>query len=211
MEGRPGVAGGPAGPSHQLDLTVALDYGQFYLTGMYLPGGDDPLLRLLEEAIQGQGIASTEGNEFVVVLSPHQNNFAMRLRVEVWPAQPPGDLDDWQEVFLTGILVGRDGLVYESPTLEATAIPIPSGRYAARIAGRGFVNHGWPGSTTPGDEWRLQLWPAADPIRPRRVCAWADPAEALTAEGSGWSGDLEDLRAPETTAEPEEPAGGPGD
>jgi hypothetical protein len=51
-------------------------------------------------------------------------------------------------------------------------IPVPSGRYAARITGRGFVNHGWPGSTTSGDEWRLQLWPAAGPIPPRRVRSW---------------------------------------
>jgi hypothetical protein len=42
----------------------------------------------------------------VVVISPHQNNFAMPLRVEVWPAEPPSDLDDWQEAFLTGLVVG---------------------------------------------------------------------------------------------------------
>jgi hypothetical protein len=135
----------------------------------------DPNLRLIEEAIHGQGIAGTEGNELVVVLSPHQNNFAMPLRVEVWPAEPPDDLDDWQEAFLTGLLVGPDGLDYESPTMEGTTVPVPPGRYAARIAGRGFVNRGWPGSTTPGDEWRVQLWPAAGPIRPRRLRGWDGP------------------------------------
>jgi hypothetical protein len=45
----------------------------------------------------------------VVVVSPHQNNFAMPLRVEVWPAEPPDDLDDWQEAFLTGLLIGPGG------------------------------------------------------------------------------------------------------
>jgi hypothetical protein len=109
----------------------------------------------------------------VVVLSPHQNNFAMPLRIEVWPSEPPDDLDAWQEAFLAGLLVGPDGLHYESPTMEGTTIPVPPGRYAARITGRGFVNQGWPGSTTPGDQWRVQLWPAAGPTSPRRLRTWA--------------------------------------
>jgi hypothetical protein len=92
-----GGAGPAAGPAQHFDLTVALDYGQFSLTGTYLPDDDAYPLRPLEEAIEGQGIAGTEGNEYVVVLSPHQNNFAMHLRVELWPAEPPDDLDDWQE------------------------------------------------------------------------------------------------------------------
>jgi hypothetical protein len=165
------------GPARRVDLVVRLDYGQFSLTGTYLQDEADAAdpLRLLEEAIQGQGIAGTEGNEYVVVLSPHQNNFAMPLRVELWAAEPPDDLDSWEEAFLTGLKVGPDGLVYETPTLEGATITVPSGRYAVRITGRGFVNHGWPGSVTPGDEWRLQLWPATAPIRPRRLRAWAGP------------------------------------
>ena len=63
------------------------------------------------------------------------------------------------------------------------------------------MNRGWPGSTTPGDEWRLQLWSASDPIRPRRLRAWKDPREALTMEGSGWGGHLGDLRAPDDPGE----------
>jgi hypothetical protein len=66
-----GGAEAPRGPDQALDLTVALDYGQFHLTGVYEVDDDaDPLLRLLEEAISGEGIAGTEGNEFVVVRSP---------------------------------------------------------------------------------------------------------------------------------------------
>jgi hypothetical protein len=171
----------PAGPSEVLELTVALDYGQFYLTGQVSQDEDaDVLLQLLEVAIEGEGIASSEGNELVVVLSPHQNNFDMRLRVERWAARPPDDLDDWQEAFLTGLVVGEDGLTYESPTMESETIPVPPGRYAARIAGRGFVNRGWPGSTTPGDAWRVQLWPASGPIPARRLRSWPGP----TATGS---------------------------
>jgi hypothetical protein len=166
----------PVGPPEVLELTVALGYGQFSLTGQVSQDeGADALLQLLETAIEGEGIASSAGNEFVVVLSPHQNNFAMRLRVERWPARPPDDPDDWQEAFLTGLVVGEDGLTYESPTMEPETIPVPPGRYAARITGRGFVNRGWPGSTTPGDAWRVQLWPASGPIPARRLRSWPGP------------------------------------
>jgi hypothetical protein len=185
-------------PVQVFDLTVALEYAIFYLSGDPLPdAAAGALSRVVDEAVAGQGIASTAGNEYVVVLSPHQNNFAMPLRVEVWPGEPPDDLDQWQEAFRTGLVVGVGGLVFESPTTETRIVPVPSGRYAVRITGRGFVRRGWPGSTTPGDEWRLQLWPALGPIRPRRLRAWRGLEAALAMEGTGWSGDLDELRAPD--------------
>jgi hypothetical protein len=172
----------PESPLEVLELTVELDYGQFYLIGQrgQHPSDVDLILQLLDTAIEGPGIASSEGNEVVVVLSPHQNNFAMPLRVERWATQPPDDLDDWQEAFLTGLAVGEEGLAYESPTMEETTIPVPPGRYAARITGRGFVNLGWPGSTTPGDAWRVQLWPASGPIPARRLRFWSGPARTTS-------------------------------
>jgi hypothetical protein len=176
----------PTGPSEVLDLTVALDYGQFYLVGQRAQDETgEGLVQLVEAAIKGGGIASSKGNEVVVVLSPHQNNFAMRLRVERWATQPPDDLEDWQEAFLAGLVVGEEGLIYESPTLAHERIRVPAGSYAARITGRGFVNRGWPGSTTPGDAWRLQLWPASGPIPARRLRLWPGPA-AATPELPGY-------------------------
>jgi hypothetical protein len=105
----------------------------------------------------------------MAVISPHQMNFAMRLRIEVWAAQPPDDLDDWQEAFLTGLVAGEGGLRYESPTAAWETISVPPGRYTAHITGRGFVQRGWPGSTTPGDAWRVQLWQATKPVPARRL------------------------------------------
>jgi antitoxin (DNA-binding transcriptional repressor) of toxin-antitoxin stability system len=173
-------------PAQEFDLTVALDYGQFYLWSMPRPDlAPERLLGLIEEAASGEGIAASEENELVVVISPHQNNFAMPLQVQVWPAEPPDDLDDWEEAFLTGLVVGSGGLVYETPTREGATVPVPPGRYVVRVAGRGFVNRGWPGSTAPGDEWRIRLWPASTPIRPCRVRRWAHPEEAPAAEGRG--------------------------
>jgi hypothetical protein len=197
-------------PAQVFDLTVALECGLFYLSGDPLAdAAADALDGVVDEAVAGQGIASTPGNEYVVVRSPHQNNFAMRLRVEVWPVEPPDDLDHWQEAFDTGLVVGAGGLVFESPTAESHVVPVPPGRYAVRITGRGFVRRGWPGSTTPGDEWRLRLWPARDPVRPRRLRAWKDPEAALAMEGSGWAGDLDQLRAPDVIPWLGDPTGEP--
>jgi hypothetical protein len=61
----------PSSPVKAFDLTVRLDYGQFHLSSLPLPdGAGDDLLQLVEEAAHGQGIAVTEGNELVVVISP---------------------------------------------------------------------------------------------------------------------------------------------
>ena len=135
----------------------------------------DLIAQVAEAAIKRQGIATSERNEAVAVISPHQNNFAMRLRTEVWAGEPPDGLDDWQEAFLTGLVAGERGLRYESPTVAWERISVPPGRYAARITGCGFVQRGWPGSTKPGDTWRVQLWPVTRPMPARRLRAWADP------------------------------------
>jgi hypothetical protein len=148
------------------ELVVSLDYSQFYLH----TAEEDPDLAvdLLGDAQNGDGIAQQGG--LVVVESPHQNNFEMPLRVEVWTAPPEDDLDEWQEAFEVHLDVGDDGLNYESPTLDITPLPVPPGSYHAIITGRGFVGHGWwPGSTTPGDAWRVRLWPSRGPDQPARL------------------------------------------
>ncbi|WP_432976541.1 hypothetical protein [Dactylosporangium sp. CA-233914] len=105
----------------------------------------------------------------MVVLSPHQNNFHMPLRVECWHRRPPDDTDQWEEVTECAFTVEAGELRYESPALDTTACAVPDGQYAVRICGRGFVNRGWPGSTKPGDVWRIQLWPASDEVADRRI------------------------------------------
>lgn len=40
--------------------------------------------------------------------------------------------------------------------MQVAALAAPPGCYNTRIAGREFVTCGWPGSTTPGDQWRIQ-------------------------------------------------------
>jgi hypothetical protein len=109
------------------------------------------------------------------VLSPHQNNFEMPLRVEVWDSAPPDDVAEWPEAFEAHLDVAEDGLIYDSPpggNVHQVPLRVPPGGYHSVITGRGFVAHGWPGSSTPGDNWRIRLWPSTGPQAPRRLSAW---------------------------------------
>lgn len=100
----------------------------------------------------------------------------MPLRIEVWDGPAPDDTAEWPEAFEAHLEVDEDGLTYESPTDEQVHLRVPFGGYHALITGRGFVAHDWPGSTTPGDNWRIRLWPSTGPQAPRRLSAWR-PAE----------------------------------
>jgi hypothetical protein len=152
------------------DLVVELDYGVFALQGDSEVDTDGHVT-LTDEATAGPGIA-TDGRS-VVVLSPHQNNFSMPLRVEVRDSPAPDDLSHWEEAFEASLEVGPDGeLLYVSPTTHPHTVFVPAGRYRMRIAGRGFVARGWPGSTRPGDQWRIQLWPSEETAAPRQVKTW---------------------------------------
>jgi hypothetical protein len=160
------------------DLVVGLDYGQFYLY-TYRDQDADPeddlpeIDEVVDRAIDAGGIAQSP--DFLVVLSPHQVSSEMPLRVEVWDAPPPDDSAEWPEAFEAHLEVGAGGLAYDSPTARFARLDVLPGAYHAHITGRGFVAHGWPGSTTPGDSWRIRLWPSAGPQAPRRLSGWRAP------------------------------------
>jgi hypothetical protein len=156
-------------PVLRYDLVVALDYGQFGLCGNPSPLADP--IGLLERATAGSGIASDDYG--LLVCSPHQNNFRMPLAVELCRDEPVADSDDWEEVFESVLTVRGGELRYDSPTMEGATCRIPDGRYAVRISGRGFLNRGWPGSTTPPDEWRVQLWPSGRMAVDVTVKSWS--------------------------------------
>jgi len=161
--------------------TVALDYSTFYLYDRRNVAAEhDDVPALAERAIAGDGIARGLGT--VVIMSPHQNNFAMSLTVEQWDGVPPDDLADWQEGYLTSLDVDQHGLMYQSPTPDGYLLDLPAGTWQARITGRGFVNRGWPGTTTPGDTWRIQAWPTAERAELRRIAHWTpdEPAPPST-------------------------------
>ena len=159
---------------------MGLDYGSFTLRGADFDDAEDttPLLdRILGSPDE---VAAADGR-VLLVASPHQNNFALELTVELWDEEPPSDIEAWQQVVRSSIQVD-DRLLYESPTMEGAWFHVPSGSYSVLVSGRGFVARGWPGSTTSGDVWRVQLWPGEVTASVVTLATWVDPAaEAFEA------------------------------
>jgi hypothetical protein len=164
---------------------------------------------LLEQSFESPPSASD--GRVALFQSPHQNNFQMAIEVQVWSARPPLDADDWQQVSTEEVVVDeRQTLHIGSPTMEGVEVTVPEGTYQAEASGRGFVNHGWPGSTEPGDEWRIRLWPAEAPGELVRK-SWESPfAEGAPAEADeefalfvvpGTWDDVESMASPGITVE----------
>jgi hypothetical protein len=134
-----------------------MDYGHFTVTGSttFSRAG------LLEKALLAP--PSISDGATVIVLSPHQNNFALPLSVEVWSAAPDPDPDDWQQVSQERLTVDERRSIYiESPTLDGVSCPLSPGEYVVETSGRGFVAAGWPGSVLPADDWRIRIWPESE-------------------------------------------------
>lgn len=152
------------------DFRVAQDAAQFYLvTGQE---GSEQMMEILHEATTN-GIAQRGG--FAMVISPVQNNFHMPFRVEAWSAEPFSDIDGWQEAFELHLDVSDYGLQYSSPVAEEITFEVPPGSYRALITARGFLAAGWPGSTEPGDVWRIRLWPDDAPVVARKIREFVEP------------------------------------
>jgi hypothetical protein len=145
--------------------TVSYDYGQFSLTVDDEHSEGD----LIDTAISGDGIACDQHE--VIVLTPGQNNFEVRLVVETAAIDEPDDLDDWQEAFETTIDVSNDGLWWGSaPDGPEERFDVPPGRYRVLVTGRGFSGTGYV--EDPEDEWRLRLIPWPAKLAARRLKAW---------------------------------------
>lgn len=152
-------------------MVLAMDYGQFCLDGGL---GDFEKEPELFEYAQADQPSAGDGT-MLMVLCPHQNNFEMAVTVQVWGRRPPADRQQWQQVSEGRLEVDAAGvLTLSSPTTEPVTVDVPPGTYSVEVSGRGFVNYGWPGSTTPGDVWRLRLWPA-DGTAPQSPQLWDMP------------------------------------
>lgn len=151
---------------------LAMDYGQFTLSG----GSAVPLSeqRLLERA-QASPPTASDGST-VLVLNPHQNNFSMEVEVELWSAPPALDSADWEQVSIERITVDEhETLRIGSPTCDDVECDVPRGEYRVEVSGRGFVNYGWPGSTHPGDRWRIRAWRDSSANHPNIRKVWEMP------------------------------------
>ncbi|WP_210729898.1 MULTISPECIES: hypothetical protein [unclassified Rhodococcus (in: high G+C Gram-positive bacteria)] len=196
--------------SDHVELTM--DHGQFYLRGGLDDGENE--YPLLKQALASQPAAGD--GKTLVILSPHQNNFEMSIDVELFTARPSSDDDQWQQVSEDRLEIGPEGVLQiDSTTMDPVDCAIPPGDYLVQVSGRGFVNYGWPGGTTPGDVWRIRLWPS-DGAEARAAIRWDmpgygvpdddkpvvdDPGPASEPSSSAFDSDVDSFRS-----EPESPA-----
>ena len=149
------------------DLTIAADYGQFYvfdeaaLQADSSQGFDDsPEGLSLDDAVQSGRFVGRWGASYLNVLTPGQWNFELPLRIELHDAEPGADLDVWQHVVDVDL---------DLPTGQVLMVASGGGK-------RGFTELGAAGAD--GDyDWRLQLWPRAEEAEPqlrRRWAGWDD-------------------------------------
>lgn len=147
------------------DISLMMDYGQIYFLG---GGGtfEGEWHEFVDQAI-ADGLVTSDGHN-LVVLSPHQNNFDLQMTVELWTSPPAADDDDWQIVVHETIKISDDQTltIDSAPGGHAQRVAIPTGSYRIDIAASGFKTAGSPGSTTPGDRWRVRLWPSDDSETP---------------------------------------------
>lgn len=144
------------------DLEVEIDYGQLYIYSV-APWADDSdndaMLRALDDA-RGSGRWVGVADGVIDLVVPFRKSFDAPMRVEVWPAEPPSDDDNWDHVVDVDFDVRNGQLVFE-PSGGFTPIrcsePVPSGRYRARVSGRGYAEMAKGAEGL--DSYRIRLWP----------------------------------------------------
>ncbi|WP_353650853.1 hypothetical protein ABLG96_08140 [Nakamurella sp. A5-74] len=162
------------------NFSVYLEYGQVYLMPAWgdsdSPGEEmDDMVDLLGHAFD-PGIAS--GKDSTVFVLPHRDAFGVPLQAQLWDSEPPKDLGGWDEAFEASLIAGERGVTWVSPTVEGVDIPVPAGRYRARISGRGLLRPPWDEELDEkafSDQYRIQLWPTTDMAPPERLLRWPHP------------------------------------
>ena len=157
-------------------LRLAVDGAQFLVRGSEPEDNFDDVL--LSRATQAP--PSHSDTVSMLVLTPHQNNFDTAVDVEVWGQRPEDDRVQWQQVSEGPLTVDSNEVLHiDSPMSNPATCPVPAGRYIVEVSGRGFITYGWPGSTEPGDVWRLRLWPD-DGTQLRAPKLWNKPDTPVT-------------------------------
>ena len=95
------------------------------------------------------------------------------MRVEVWPAEPPSDDDDWDHVVDVDFDVPNGQLIFEGsggrPRIVCDEL-MPVGSYRARVSGRGYTEA--DGGAEGLDSYRIMLWPRGKSSPPELRKSW---------------------------------------
>ncbi|MFF7705497.1 hypothetical protein [Streptomyces lydicus] len=160
------------------DLQVRADYGQIYIYSA-ASFDDDPQVSLdaLEDARGSRRFVGTAGaGGFIDLLTPGQWNWKTPVRLEVFPAEPKGDTDEWEHEVDVDLDVPDGRLWFEPAGGSGNAVEtkVPAGEYRVRVSGRGFAALGRAGAEG-SDSYRLRLWART-----------TDAPAALRKFWSGW-------------------------
>lgn len=161
-------------------MRFAYDYGQLYLydAAHDLGGDGNPYLDALDAATRS-GLTVGAAAGIVDVLMPRQENFSAPLEFGQVESPPPVDETAGHVVEFDLASTGRIRLEGSGGSGELD-IDVPPGRYRARLSGFGLEaastwSYDDPGS--PGDHYRLELWPSEVAQAPAELRRWEGYAE----------------------------------
>jgi hypothetical protein len=158
-------------PLSAVDLRVAADHSQIYVYSdaelVFDEDDDDdnPYLDALDDAVEsGRFVGACRG--LLDLMTPGQWNFDTPMRVEIWAAEPAGDLDDWQHEVDADLDVPDGRLVFEASGGGAQIpVEIPAGSYRVRVSGAGYGERRQAGADGD-DHYRLRMWPRTGDSEP---------------------------------------------
>lgn len=167
-------------PNHPIevhDLVVAADHGQVYIySAIEDPDPHDDwsgefYLDALDDAVSSGRFVGVAGN-LIDLMTPGQWNWALPMRVEVWPDQPPAEAG-WDHEVDVDLDVEDGPLVFEASGGggQRTEVHVPPSRYRVRVSGRGYRMVG-AGGAEGEDSYRLRLWPRATDAPPELRTCW---------------------------------------
>ncbi|MGM1064083.1 hypothetical protein [Saccharothrix sp. Mg75] len=164
-------------PATATSLEVEISHGQVYIYSAAPwasdPDGHNAVLRALDDAHRsGRYVGTSAG--LIDLVTPVEWNFTAPMRVETWADEPSLDDADWDHVVDVDLDVS-DGILSFEGSGGRPPIPceVPTGKYRARIAGRGYeqATQGVDGM----DDYRIQLWKRD-----------SDQAPTLRKRWNGW-------------------------
>jgi len=164
-------------PTFSINVEVEIDYGQVYIYAVPPWANDgkqgyDAMTEALNDAWQSHRYVGL-ADGLIDLVTPVQWNFHAPMRIEVWPAEPPADDDNWDHVVDVDLDVPYGQLCFQASGGRPAIVceeRVPSGTYRVRVSGRGYTaaKAGAEGL----DAYRLRLWSRSGNSRPVLRKSW---------------------------------------